>query len=274
MTLERFVSLAVGLDDTDNNALWMTYHENTKLTLETAERSRDFGSSGYELFVSSRGFKQYRDVPRVALSEGTSTEGELGKVIASRRSSREVAAPVTLDALGSVLQQSFGPTAVVRQRDRDVVQALRAWPSAGGLYPIDIYVVAARVNGLQRGIYHYNAITAELERMPLRDAPEAVLGRGFFRQEFAVGAAVGLLMVAAFDRTIAKYGERGYRLVLLDAGHAAQNVLLTAADLDLRAVPIAGFCDDALAEDLDLDGVHEAVVHTVLIGGGEDGSLA
>ena len=190
--------------------------------------------------------------------------------MAARRSARALDAPVGLAAVGTVLQQGLGPSAVVRQRDVDVVQMLRAWPSAGGLYPIDTYLVAAKVEGLAPGTYHYNVVTADLERIGGDDAPGDVLSAGFFWQEFAVTAAACLLFTAAFDRTVSKYGERGYRLVLLDAGHAAQNVLLTAQDLGLPAVPVAGFCDDALASALQIDGVHESVVHSILIGGPVD----
>ena len=62
-------------------------------------------------------------------------------------------------------------------------------------------------------------------------------------------------------------GERGYRLVLLDAGHVGQNLVLVAELLGLPSLPISGYCDDALGEALGLDGVDEAVVHTVALGG-------
>jgi len=143
--------------------------------------------------------------------------------------------------------------------------AFRAWPSAGGLYPLDTYVAAARVVGLVPAIYHYNPVAQQLERLNARD-PVDVVDRGFFGQEMARQAAAVIILVASFDRTVVKYGERGYRLVLLDAGHAAQNLLLTAEQLDLDAVAVGGFHDDALASDLGLDGISEAPVHAVLVG--------
>jgi SagB-type dehydrogenase family enzyme len=273
MGLERFVSWTDELVEAGDEPLWMLYHENSKLGFDNPTPIAGYGGSGYELFVSSRGFKQFRQLPRVSLPD-VEEPSPLGRVMAGRRSSRDLGRALSFAHLATVIQQSLGPSALVRQQDHDIVQALRAWPSAGGLYPIDTYVVAAQVSGLPPGTYHYNVLTAELERLPGDQAPRDVMGEGFFAQDFAVDAAVGVLFVAAFDRTVTKYAERGYRLTLLDAGHAAQNVLLTAEDLGLPAVPVAGFCDDALAGSLDLDGMHEAVVHAVLIGGGDDGEVA
>ena len=65
---------------------------------------------------------------------------------------------------------------------------------------------------------------------------------------------------------LAKYGERGYRILLLDAGHLAENVLLTAAALNLSACPLAGFFDDRLARTLELNPTEEPVLYAITIG--------
>jgi SagB-type dehydrogenase family enzyme len=191
-------------------------------------------------------------------------------VMHGRRSARDLHRPVDLADLGTLLPQSLGPTSVVEAPEAGVVQALRSCPSAGGLYPIDTYLLAAGVAGLAAGIYHYNVLTAELESLPGAEPVADLLREGFFWQEFVASAAVAVLLVAVFERSTAKYGERGYRLALLDAGHAAQNLLLTARQLRLPAVAVGGFDDDLLAGALGLDGVAEAVVHTVVLGGRDD----
>ncbi|MDQ3964527.1 MAG: SagB/ThcOx family dehydrogenase [Actinomycetota bacterium] len=254
-----------GLDSPDNESLAALFHENTKLAPELARRAAaEFSMTPFEAFVSSRGFRQYRGRPTVALPEPIDSDETVAGVMRRRRSSRDLGQTLRLDELATLLRQSLGPTALVE--NGPVSQPLRAWPSAGGLYPIDSYVVAARVEGVEAGLYHFNPFTSMLELLPAR-TPREILRDGFFWQDFVTEAAGAVLLVGVFERTMAKYGERGYRLVLLDAGHAAQNLLLTAEQLRLNAVAIAGFCDDALAHDLGIDGVDETVLHAVAVGG-------
>lgn len=242
------------------------YHENSKLFPELARQQADrMQASPFELFITSRGFRQYRNAPRLTLPEVEAPVASLTDVMLRRRSRRELSGRLTLAAVAALLRQALGPNAVVANEQLGVVQTLRAWPSAGGLYPLDTYLVANRVADFPAGLYHYNPIAGDLELLPAR-SPELVLRDGFFWQDFVITGALTLLLVASFERTLAKYGERGYRLVLLDAGHAAQNVLLTAEQLELGAVAVGGFCDDSLAEDLGIDGISEAVVHAIVIG--------
>jgi SagB-type dehydrogenase family enzyme len=242
------------------------YHENSKLfPLLAREQSSQFVVSPFEMFLTTRGFRQYQDAPRTPLPTSLLSTDSLQDVMQRRRSTRNLSGPLALDELATLLRQSLGITAVVANADYELHQGLRAWPSAGGLYPLDVYIVASNVDGLAPGIYHFNVVRNELERMPSRP-PQDVLRDGFFWQDFVVSAAATFLYVAVFERTLAKYGDRGYRLVLLDAGHSAQNVLLTAAQLHIGAVCLGGFCDDSLADDLHIDGLSEAVIYATAIG--------
>ena len=74
------------------------------------------------------------------------------------------------------------------------------------------------------------------------------------------------MLVACFARQCAKYGVRGYRFAYLEAGHVGQSLALAAAGLDLRCLPIAAVYDAVIEDALDLDGVHESLVHCVLLG--------
>lgn len=247
--------------------LFELYHENSKLSAGLADDPADGVVSPFDVYLASRGFKQFRAAPRVALPDaGREPVNRLTSTLRTRRSARSLEGALPLAVLAEVLGDALEPTAVVRSEELGVEQALRAWPSAGGLYPLDVYVVAASVDDVDPGVYHHNVLLHALERIPARP-PAEVLRDGFFWQEFLVAAAAVIVLVAVFDRTVAKYGERGYRLVLLDAGHAAQNVLLKCEDAGVPAVAVGGFADDSLAADLGLDGTSEAVVHTVALGG-------
>jgi len=269
MDYDATVPLDASLRVALRSYLFEIYHENSKIPLRAVHQYavNQPGLSEVEQYLMTRGFRQYKPTNSVGLPPVVHSATSLQEIMARRRSSRELTGAVTLSEVATLLEQSLGCTAIVE--DGELTHALRAWPSAGGLFPLDAYLIAAGVEDLSPGLYYYNPILQGLERLPSR-SPDEIIEDAFFGQSFTRQAALVVLLVAAFERTTAKYGERGYRFVLLDAGHAAQNLLLTAEQMNLRSVAIAGFCDDSLARDLAIDGVSEAVVHTVFFGGRDD----
>jgi len=119
---------------------------------------------------------------------------------------------------------------------------LRTAPSAGALYPLELYVVAGNVTGLQPGVYRYGRKNHELLSIAKgdrrNDLCSAALGQSSIKK-----AALVLVLSGVFERTTAKYGERGIRYVHMEAGHAAQNVYLQAVTLQLGTVVIGAFSD-------------------------------
>jgi SagB-type dehydrogenase family enzyme len=119
---------------------------------------------------------------------------------------------------------------------------LRTAPSAGGLYPLELYVVAGEVADFQPGIYQYQvdrhvlALSAAGDHRA--DLAAATLGQGWV----ALAPAI-IVVAAAYGRTTAKYGDRGVRYVHMEAGHAAQNVCLQATAIGLGCV-VVGLFDD------------------------------
>lgn len=245
---------------------YQIYHCNSRLDFATARALGDpAGQDPASRYLGTRGFRQFGPAAAVPLLPPIPSRVALQKVMLQRRSNRSFGGRVTLEELSTVLEQALGCTSVIEDEGAGLAHALRAWPSAGGLYPIDCYVLAARVDGLAADVYHYNPILQQLE--PLGEPTvETVVETAFFGQDITAAAAAALIFVANFDRTTSKYGERGYRLVLLDSGHAAQNVLLVTEQLGLSATAIGGFNDEALSESLQIDGVDEAPVHAVIIG--------
>jgi SagB-type dehydrogenase family enzyme len=141
----------------------------------------------------------------------------------------------------------------------------RTVPSGGALYPLELYVLALRVRGLASGVYHYD---------PLRHALFALRGRLGREElelltpspELVLPSALVVLVTGIFWRTRFKYGLRGYRFTLLEAGHVGQNVLLAAAALDLAAAPLGGVYDGRVEELLGVNGVDESLVYTLCVG--------
>jgi len=130
-------------------------------------------------------------------------------------------------------------------------RGFRTAPSAGALYPLEVYLVAGSVDGIPAGIYRYITQRHEIanrvqgdKRAELRDA---ALGQEQIKQAAAV------VVISAFpERTTGKYRDRGIRYVHMEAGHAAQNVYLQATALGLGTVVIGAFNDDAIRRILQM----------------------
>jgi len=119
----------------------------------------------------------------------------------------------------------------------------RTAPSAGALYPLEVYVVAGNVDGLRPGIYKYRPQGHELEKVA-EGYVRAELCATALDQECIEDGAVVLVFAAVYERTTGKYGERGVRYVHMEVGHAAQNVYLQAVSLGLGTVVVGAFDDD------------------------------
>ena len=123
---------------------------------------------------------------------------------------------------------------------------LRTAPSAGALYPLELYAIVGASGDLATGIYHYLPRRHELELVASGDF-RAEFAAAALMQEWTARAGLVLVVAAAFARTTAKYGERGRRYVAIEAGHAVQNVYLQAVALGLGATEVGAFRDDAVA---------------------------
>lgn len=128
----------------------------------------------------------------------------------------------------------------------------RTAPSAGALYPLEVFLAAADVEGLDPGIYRYQPEDHGLVREAPGDKTEALWQAGLHQSAIKQAPAV-FVFTAVFERTMRKYDERGKRYALMEAGHAAQNLCLQGVSLDLATVPIGAFDDPRVARTLDLD---------------------
>jgi len=129
---------------------------------------------------------------------------------------------------------------------------LRTAPSAGALYPLELYVVTGNVNGLPAGIYKYRPKRHELLSIAKGDSRihlcNAALGQSPIRRAAAV-----IVLSGVYERTTNKYGERGISYVHMEAGHAAQNVSLQAVSLWLGTVVIGAFRDEEVKRMLKME---------------------
>jgi len=166
-------------------------------------------------------------------------EISLERALASRRSVRRYAErSLRLGEMSQLLWAVQGKT-----DDR----GLRTAPSAGALYPLEVFLAAARVSGLKAGIYRYLPDEHALSKVSEGNRGED-LRRAALNQRPVAEAAAVVVIAAVYERTADRYGDRGSRFVHMEAGHAAQNLLLQAEVLGLGAVPVGSFNDKSIKD--------------------------
>jgi SagB-type dehydrogenase family enzyme len=169
-------------------------------------------------------------LPDPKYSSSTSVE----KALRERRSVREYKnLPLMLSEVSQLLWAAQGITHP---------QGFRTAPSAGALYPLEVYLVAGNVNNLPAGVYKYRPRVHELMRIAKGDKRSELSASALGQPWVADGAAV-IILSAVYERTTRKYGERGVRYVHIEAGHAAQNVYLQLVSLNLGTVVVGAFDD-------------------------------
>ncbi len=186
----------------------------------------------------------------------------VGKVFARRRSLRNfMETPVSLDNLGFLLWATQGITAAMGE------YGLRAAPSAGGLYPIETYLVVRAVESLPPGTFHFNVKDFSLELLKEGISYSNDLFKAAFGQEMVRLAAVNFVWSAIIQRSAFKYYERAYRYIYADVGHISENLQLACAAIDNMGCTANGaFYDDQAASLLDLDITTEPVLLMASVG--------
>ena len=174
------------------------------------------------------------------------------------------AGAIALDRVASLLDAGYGLVGPLDVPDPEAFPH-RTVPSAGGLFPLELFVILRRIDGAEDGLYHYHATGRTLSLLERGDVFPR-LEPMFYTFPFIADANIVIALAAIFPRTQTKYGPRGYRYVLLEAGHVGQNICLRAAELDLATLCMGGFVDSALNAMLGLKAPDEGVVYTIAAG--------
>jgi SagB-type dehydrogenase family enzyme len=191
-------------------------------------------------------------LPEPRLQSGVSLEESLLK----RRSGREYSQfPLKLEDASQLLWAAQGTTSDTGGRTA---------PSAGGLYPLEVYLVAGNIEGLAPGIYKYNPAEHEISLVRDQDVRND-LAAAALEQSAVKNGAASIVISAVYERTTGKYGDRGIRYVDIETGHAAQNLVLQAAALGLRSVTIGAF-EDARVKSLLALPENESPLYIITVG--------
>ena len=131
-------------------------------------------------------------------------------------------------------------------------RGLRTAPSAGALYPLEVYLVAGNVSGLSAGAYRYVTDGHSLVKVADGDRREELCQAALGQASVKKGAAV-IVFTAIYERTTGKYGDRGIKYAHIEVGCASQNVYLQAVSLDIGTVFVGAFHDSRVRELLNLE---------------------
>lgn len=237
----------------DENDLGALYHRWSKP-----------GGAGLSGLVQNWGAAPGRSAPRtsappIALPDPSAYRGpSFEETMAARRSIRSASdTPLTLQELSQVLYAAQGITEPSR--------GFRAAPSAGALYPLETFIFIYNAEGLEPGLYHYQPDGHQLALIKAGNFRLEVIALGL-GQTFLGQTGACIVLAAVWQRTRWRYRERTYRYVLLEAGHAAQNIYLAATSLGLGTCAVGAFMDDALNALLELEAEAEDALYMLSLG--------
>lgn len=210
-------------------------------------------------------FKEYFGVPTVALPESQLPATPLRDAIASRFSCRRFSdQPLKLLDLATLLHAAYGIRDRLFLGDTEFLE--RPVPSGGGLYPLELYLLINQVEKIKPGVYHYAVLHHTLEQLRSLQLPKPFISDLFMGQPYAAEASAIVILTTVIERSLWKYEERGYRYILFEAGHVAQNLNLVASAMGLGSLNLGGFFDSDMANLLQLDLEQEVPLYGVALG--------
>jgi SagB-type dehydrogenase family enzyme len=211
-------------------------------------------------------FKKIQGAESISLPFHERETDSFYQTLHARRTQRKFSEmEVPLDSIAKLLRTTWGVQGYVETEDFGSLP-LKTSPSAGARNPIEVYLMALRVTGLDAGLYHYDAKDHALERISVETTPQ--LARAYCAdQPFVADSSALFVMTAVFARTMWKYpNPRAYRVVLLDAGHLGQTFCLTATRMGLAPFCTAALKDSLIEKDLGIDGISESVLYVTGVG--------
>jgi SagB-type dehydrogenase family enzyme len=200
-------------------------------------------NKGWDELVETKEYKLSEPVKKGDMS--------LEEAISNRRSIRTYSE-------GKIGERDLSQLLWAAQGITDEAEGLRTAPSAGALYPLEIYVAIAAVEGLEAGLYKYDPSGHSLLLKKNGDIRDDIYNAAL-RQDSIKDAAAVIIYCTEFKRTFSRYKDRAAQYVYIETGHSAQNVYLQAEALNLGTVAIGAFDDEGIKEVLDLPKGEEPV---------------
>jgi len=207
-------------------------------------------------------YKTYPRLDRFAFPSKIFRNNHIEKLLKKRKTIRQFTKkPISKEDLIYILFMSNG---LIRP-GKNLNEVRRSYPSAGARYPLEIYPLILNCKGFNRGLYHYNLKRNLLELLIQKNLTDWLIKKTG-NEKWLKKASVIFIITGVLDRTRIKYGDRGYRYILIETGHLAQNMILITTALGLGTCPIGGFVDDEVNKLLDINLQKEVVLYLIAIG--------
>ncbi len=230
------------------------FHTKTKIKKFPNSVNTDFPESWKKVY-----FKAYGRFPAISLPHPDLSEVSLKEALINRHSERIFSKiKLSLQSISTILYYSSG----IRKPSPEW-RANRFYPSGGSRYPLETYVVGLH-SELEHSTYHYYIKSHTLEN--LGSFKKNKLEK-LFHQNWVLNAGLLLIIITGvFKRMTDKYGDRGYRHILCETGHMAQNIYLTCSALNLSCCAVGGYIDSGIEDLLDIKSIDESVLYVLAIG--------
>ncbi len=210
-------------------------------------------------------FKEYVDRNSIKLPSAKLSDVSLKNAILERHSCRDfLDLPVSLQDLSTVLQYGYGISKSSYLDKNEFFE--RPVPSGGGLYSLEMYMLVRNVSDVPEGVYHFCIKPSCIEQISKIDLPPLYLSQLFMNQFYLSNASCIFIITSMVERNMWKYGDRGYRYILFEAGHLAQNINLVSQALGLGSLNLGGFFDHEMANLLKIDIEEEIPLYAVAMG--------
>lgn len=217
-------------------------HQFYKQTENKDTGEKNSGPENYPTTFVHIFHKSYPRLPSIPLPK-LPENGALDLVFKKRKSTREfLSKALSYNLFASTLNSC-------RILESNGEFERRTYPSAGARFPIEIYPIIFNVEGLERGAYHYNNISNNLELLLQEDLTPIAT---HFVSPFIVNPAAALILTSVIPRSEVKYGIKAYPFSLLEAGHIGQNISLSCAYHNIGCCAVGGLVDSTVIKVLDL----------------------
>ncbi len=272
---QKYRALDMEMTGTHNlgDTMAMMYHENSKVNRAVSRRQIpkiSLFSNPYVAKRASKPYKNYFNKNSHSLDpyKAAVPQEDFFSVLKKRHSARKFNADykISLMELQKILHCSYGIIKDLQSDEKEPAWPDRFVPSAGGLYPLELYVVI--LNGaIDQGLYHYNSFKNVLTLVKEGDFLE-------FLQKYSGAspwvdlktASCIILTTSVLERQLIKYGERAYRFMLMETGFVAQNMSLICESMRLGSCMLGFYHDDQINELLGINGFGETVQNILVVG--------
>ncbi len=256
----------IALPDRPSDLVWEQFHENAKANDQYGiALSNEAIASTVENLSETLPYHYLTKTPLP--TKNVAIKKKFKTIIQNRITTQNIKPThITLQELRTILYFAYGET---RDNKNTVYpRPFRTVPSGGALYPLELYFFSnGFITGLPAGVYHYSPTqncVALLQKGDLtKEIANALIS---FQNQLAYDTTLIIFITAIFNRSIFKYRDKGYRFVLLEAGHVAQNINLTATALNLGVINIGGYNDRLMDKFLGLDGLNHSTIYLNGIG--------